>query len=106
VLERILWVDAVCIDQQNDDEKAHQVASMASIYARANRVIVWLGDDTYGGDVALEALRVANSKASSYRIQGDGQERDLILHLLQNPWFERMWVSLISKGRSTEKEIG
>ncbi|KAK4446763.1 heterokaryon incompatibility protein-domain-containing protein [Podospora aff. communis PSN243] len=94
VLERILWVDAVCIDQQNDDEKAHQVASMASIYARANRVVVWLGDDTHGGEVALEAIRVANPKALSYGTSGDDQElgRTLVLRLLKNPWFERMWV--------------
>ncbi|KAK5636067.1 hypothetical protein RRF57_011779 [Xylaria bambusicola] len=38
-----LWVDAVCIDQGNIDERNAQVALMASIYSRATAVITWLG---------------------------------------------------------------
>ncbi|KAI1458585.1 heterokaryon incompatibility protein-domain-containing protein [Annulohypoxylon moriforme] len=40
---RKLWADAVCIDQANFKERSHQVASMPSIYAEADRVVVWLG---------------------------------------------------------------
>ena len=40
---RRLWVDAVCIDQQNLDERSRQVRYMRLIYSRATRVIVWLG---------------------------------------------------------------
>jgi hypothetical protein len=42
-LERIIWIDAVCINQANEEEKEHQIQSMARIYGQANRVIVWLG---------------------------------------------------------------
>ncbi|KAI0517557.1 heterokaryon incompatibility protein-domain-containing protein [Xylaria bambusicola] len=38
-----LWIDAVCIDQGNIDERNDQVALMASIYSRATAVITWLG---------------------------------------------------------------
>lgn len=37
------WVDAICINQENDAEKASQVALMGHIYKRAQSVIVWLG---------------------------------------------------------------
>jgi hypothetical protein len=40
---RLLWVDAVCIDQHNDKEKSGQVRMMGQIYARSSRVLVWLG---------------------------------------------------------------
>ena len=40
-----LWVDALCIDQGNNDEKMHQVAGMGRIYSRASRIVCWLGEN-------------------------------------------------------------
>lgn len=40
---RALWVDAVCINQENKDEVNDQVAMMTDIYQKANKVIMWLG---------------------------------------------------------------
>ena len=42
---RTLWIDALCIDQSNLQEKGHQVAYMGRIYCEASCVIVWLGED-------------------------------------------------------------
>lgn len=39
----MLWIDAICINQQDLKEKSHQVASMASIFKDAWQVVVWLG---------------------------------------------------------------
>lgn len=50
---RLIWADAVCIDQSNAEEKSKQVAMMASIYLTANAVLVWLGEDSKGGDGAF-----------------------------------------------------
>ncbi|KAG4430131.1 hypothetical protein IFR05_014387 [Cadophora sp. M221] len=43
---RILWVDAICINQQDLKERAWQVQMMGNVYATAARVIVWLGEPT------------------------------------------------------------
>ena len=43
---RILWVDAICIDQNSEREKNCQVALMKNIYEGASLVIVWLGEST------------------------------------------------------------
>lgn len=40
---RILWADAICIDQSDLEEKGHQVALMGQIDHDAKRVVVWLG---------------------------------------------------------------
>lgn len=40
---RTLWVDAICINQEDLEERNHQVALMASIYRQAARVLIWLG---------------------------------------------------------------
>jgi hypothetical protein len=41
--DRILWVDALCINQANDGERGHQVAQMGVLYSRAKTVRIWLG---------------------------------------------------------------
>jgi len=40
-----LWVDAICINQENETERAAQVTLMGDVYSRCERVIVWLGKD-------------------------------------------------------------
>ncbi|PPJ51527.1 hypothetical protein CBER1_09207 [Cercospora berteroae] len=40
---RMVWIDAICINQADLDERARQVAIMRDIYARALRVVVWIG---------------------------------------------------------------
>jgi hypothetical protein len=40
---RVLWVDAICIDQTNQHECSHQVGIMAEIYRRAEKVLIYLG---------------------------------------------------------------
>lgn len=87
--ERIIWIDAICINQEDDKEKEHQILSMPKIYGQSNRVIVWLGEAADESDNALEALRKAG--------RGDYSQNDLlnqrsILRLLRRPWFQRVWV--------------
>lgn len=38
-----MWIDAICINQENLPERTHQVKLMAAIYSKAFRVLVWLG---------------------------------------------------------------
>ncbi|KAK3947845.1 hypothetical protein QBC32DRAFT_401322 [Pseudoneurospora amorphoporcata] len=62
-IERTIWIDAICIKQGDNEEKGHQVQSMAKIYAKASRLSIRRLDDNIG-----------------------------ILILLQRPWFQRIWV--------------
>ncbi|KAK4495515.1 hypothetical protein PRZ48_013847 [Zasmidium cellare] len=41
---RSMWVDAVCIDQQNPHEKLQQISLMAQIFSRASQTVIWLGE--------------------------------------------------------------
>lgn len=43
--ERLLWIDAMCIDQTNIHERNHQVKIMQRIYAQAKRVMIHLGPE-------------------------------------------------------------
>jgi hypothetical protein len=58
---RTLWVDSICINQSSIVERNEQVKMMADVYAMAEQVIVWLGEDrTYTATTFL-ALRVLAS---------------------------------------------
>jgi hypothetical protein len=61
-IERIIWVDAVCINQNDGEEKGQQIQLMAKIYGQASRVLVWLGEAADNSDQALEEIRLAGSK--------------------------------------------
>ncbi|OCL03408.1 HET-domain-containing protein, partial [Glonium stellatum] len=40
---RLIWVDALCINQNDVSERSHQVSMMADIYKNADEVLIWLG---------------------------------------------------------------
>ena len=54
---RILWVDAICIDQDNIEERSRQVQYMRLVYKHATRVVVWLGAKTPGIEQAFDTAR-------------------------------------------------
>lgn len=91
-IKRILWIDAVCIDQVHTTEKQVQIQCMAKIYSNADRVIVWLGEDgedADDSDQALEHTRTAAENESAGKLHNNQK----VMALLQRPWFERIWVS-------------
>lgn len=90
-IERILWIDAVCINQKDEREKEIQILSMAKIYAQAKCVIVWLGETADGSDQALEEIRVAGGKEPEH-FWNDEKIQQAVIALLQRPWFRRIWV--------------
>jgi Heterokaryon incompatibility protein (HET) len=86
-IPRIIWADAVCINQADEKEKEHQIQFMSAIYAKASRVIVWLGEAKDNSDQALELIRRTSEnseKPSNIELS--------IQHLLKRPWFHRIWV--------------
>ncbi|KAG4432968.1 hypothetical protein IFR05_011536 [Cadophora sp. M221] len=85
-LERIIWIDAICIDQKNDEEKAQQIQLMAKIYSQACRVLVWLGVAADNSDQALEEIRAAGRKATH------SCNNDTMQLLLERDWFKRIWI--------------
>ncbi|KAH7393369.1 heterokaryon incompatibility protein-domain-containing protein [Cadophora sp. MPI-SDFR-AT-0126] len=62
MLERVLWVDAICIDQTSMKEKSTQVQLMNRIYTEANEVLIWLGRPEY----SLRALSANNAERRAF----------------------------------------
>lgn len=58
----ILWIDAICINQEDMDERAQQVKLMAEIYTSASHVLAWLGPPTHDSNLAMNLLhRISDS---------------------------------------------
>lgn len=64
--KRMLWIDAICINQKDQAEKTSQVSMMGNIYARAQRVNVWLSHSTEAMRAAFEYVRLSNSPKLSF----------------------------------------
>lgn len=52
-----MWIDAICINQNDYQERGHQIAHMRSIYHRASRVMIWLGEADDTSDAAMDYIR-------------------------------------------------
>jgi hypothetical protein len=53
---RLLWIDALCINQCDDHEKSLQLAMMGKIYCQAGSVVAWLGPEEDNSNDAFELM--------------------------------------------------
>jgi len=54
---RVLWIDAICIDQSSMNERSQQVELMGNVYSKARRVILWLGEESTFSDFTISFLK-------------------------------------------------
>ena len=82
-----VWIDAICINQSDNEEKGVQVSMMGDIYANAARTIVWLGKQSADSDIAMDfihslrqnnpiQLNIYSHEGKSEENVSDGDERD------------------------------
>lgn len=74
--ERILWIDAICIDQANIMERNEQLRIMPHIYTRAQSVAVWLGSFTLDPPNASDAV----------------SEKNFVCALCCREYWNRVWI--------------
>ncbi|KAI1131955.1 heterokaryon incompatibility protein-domain-containing protein [Nemania abortiva] len=95
--EKTLWVDYLCINQQDTAERSEQIQLMGDIYLLSTSVIVWLGMPTPNSQLGIELLTYL---ARGGRIDDNApwnRERDSAVKIalddiLARPYFERVWV--------------
>jgi hypothetical protein len=66
---RTLWIDAICINQEDYAERGDAVCHMGTIYKLANRVVVWFGPEERNSEIALDTLRYLGEQVE---ISSDG----------------------------------
>ncbi|KAF0319297.1 heterokaryon incompatibility protein [Colletotrichum asianum] len=102
----VLWIDQICIDQDNKDEKGQQIPLMSRIYQRATNTAIWLGEASEGSDVAIKLLEEVNIRLQ-FTTEDDIDPKEFermrlpepkskdwsaLWDLLSRPWFTRVWI--------------
>lgn len=109
-----LWVDALCIDQENHREKTHQVGHMRRIYEKADHVLIWLGLGTRETSILMDAMAELHTLARDHGdyqrhnprawekawplMVGEAQPgfqsicQNALKNMLARPWFRRVWI--------------
>ncbi|KAH7092484.1 heterokaryon incompatibility protein-domain-containing protein [Paraphoma chrysanthemicola] len=113
--EQSIWIDALCINQADEEEKTHQIRLMSQIYRKAQSVWVWLGLadkqemipeaismlEQWGGSVTMDwrvgAVYIAKDSGAQLQSSFGLEDADpallsAIRYLLHNPWFRRVWI--------------
>ncbi|KAI0136500.1 heterokaryon incompatibility protein-domain-containing protein [Xylariales sp. AK1849] len=123
-----IWVDALCINQNDVAEKNEHVALMGEIYAGADLVHIWFGESVGNEEHATEALmtisnvfdglvdlfiggQARNLGAFQSRFINDERIRKMdfgaSMELLDRSWFERIWViQEVAMARKVTVNIG
>jgi hypothetical protein len=93
---RCLWIDAICINQNDDNERSAQVRMMDRVFAMASRVIVDLGEETPGSRLLFDELVEADQSNKLTGKYTRPRPSDKIIQelecLFRRPWFWRVWV--------------
>ncbi|RKF56433.1 Heterokaryon incompatibility protein 6, OR allele, partial [Erysiphe neolycopersici] len=106
---RFLWVDAICINQDDLDERGQQVSLMKNIFPMASKVLVWLGEADEKTELAIKAIDKWATFNRQYRCNSDAtrfskfEERfafkpgyrdtlQAVGALTSRPWFDRCWT--------------
>jgi hypothetical protein len=101
ISSRVLWIDAICINQDNMAEKSTQVMLMPEIYRNARTVQIWLGQATVFTAFGVRVLSFLAGKkeipvaAFSTPLEPftiGAKEIKGLEDILSRPWFERGWV--------------
>jgi hypothetical protein len=102
---QLLWVDALCINQQDPQERASQVALMGDIYSQAEYVLAFLSPERQRYDLGLDYIEEAArspeihfepSLSPHLRLKGfdasDQVLQDSLIGFFAAPWLARVWT--------------
>jgi hypothetical protein len=93
-----LWADAICINQDDKEERSAQVARMGEIYAQATQVWAWLGTEDAESPLVVRLLKAHLKKADEpwfhvrTEFEADAPEWSAMISWLNQPWFWRVWT--------------
>jgi hypothetical protein len=104
---KYLWIDAICINQANVDERGQQVQIMNEIYQQAHAVWVWLGPASHDSNLAMnvmdevsmfpEDMKGEHSRPIKWvnRVLYDSSytaHRLALCHFFRRSYWKRLWV--------------
>jgi hypothetical protein len=110
--ERTFWIDSICINQQDPEEKNIQVPKMRNIYLKAESTVSWLGPERARSTEAFAYARELNKlhrkemaklgvwtlpeeemkESNNTKVTLGDPDLEALFHVLERPYFERAWI--------------
>jgi hypothetical protein len=88
-----IWIDGICINQENQYEKEHQLKLMPEIYSRATSVYAWLGPSTLNSITAFQMIReIRLSHKSRFHLSQDKNFKRCVRDLIDRDYWSRTWI--------------
>ncbi|TGO46792.1 hypothetical protein BCON_0307g00030 [Botryotinia convoluta] len=93
---RRIWIDAICINQNDNDEKTTQVRIMRDIYQKTERCLVWLGE--FGNAKLVTTMFDLIQKGKELKSASDiknlppKDKYRFLNDIMTAPWWNRVWV--------------
>lgn len=87
--DQFFWVDAICIDQNNIEERGMQVEFMFEVYKQARLVLVWLGEETVHTRLAFDSVRTSVPFDDKFEWNDSFIAIDATF---KGGWWSRLWV--------------
>lgn len=92
-----LWIDAICINQNSNLEKGHQLPLMGRIYEQADSVEVWLGEEQDGSEDAMRFLekrvhKPIRLKGTTHIPPWSKSTAKALVALCNRDYWRRMWI--------------
>ncbi|KAM7187719.1 Heterokaryon incompatibility protein (HET) domain containing protein [Naviculisporaceae sp. PSN 640] len=89
----VLWIDALCINQDDISEKGHQVAMMGKVFRGADSVIAWLGPESDNSEMAMDLI---SDKITLLKRTEQGQlkdaEHEALIPIACRSYWSRVWI--------------
>lgn len=91
-ISRTLWVDAICINQSDVQERNAQICQMGRIYNQASPVLIWLGDADPQIEDTFAALSLPRALEGRKYQNFPSDIAAGLRKMLMRPWWHRIWV--------------
>ncbi|KAF4780098.1 hypothetical protein HER10_EVM0009359 [Colletotrichum scovillei] len=101
----VMWIDQICINQGDNEEKAQQIPLMSRIYQNAMNTVIWLGESTSNSASAIKLLedvrlllQFTEKTIGPDDFEGlnlpskDSEVWEALWDFLSRPWFTRLWI--------------
>ncbi|EEU35267.1 uncharacterized protein NECHADRAFT_88090 [Fusarium vanettenii 77-13-4] len=113
--ERIIWIDQICINQDDQDERVQQIGQMCAIYERASMDVFWIGEPDEHTEDVMDMLESLNRLEMSHLASGHrhpgidallnpiymhavglpvypSSKWGALMHFISRSAFERAWI--------------
>lgn len=93
-MDNYVWIDALCINQKDNEEKGRQVRLMYDVYSRAKEVVAWTGRPSVDSQLALEFVSTLHREIRRLYGSGTPLTRTSITKVNGCQWPSPKWTAL------------